>query len=589
MTARRARAWLVASVVGGLVVAACSGVPSSTTPQVVRTLDVKSPSASPAPPPPRADKRDIVSGFLRNSGGHDTSHLAAQQYLDKTAAQGWKPAGALILDADAPSLPARDGSVTLRGTQVGQLNAGGTFSLPSGTKAVSQTFRFKKTSLGWRITNPPSGLLLPAGDFDNDYRLTPLYFFNAAQKVLVPDLRYTSAEDQSLADWLLAQLLDGPQGGSLTNLPDVFPSQIDQKTAKVTLGQPIVVQLPGVKSVAAANRLQIAAELAYTFQKAFPDRERMLQIQDGTTTVPLPSGQKTFSAATLPASFSPTGSPSPTAAQDMYYIRRGEVFDSAGRRATDTVGGSRSGVSSVAVASAGGAIPLVATVSSNGRTVFVDNNTGSAPVKLPAVATSRPEWTRDGSTEVWLGVGRGLVRVTGGGAIHPVAIAAQQGSSPLTPHAVTAVRFSPDGARVALVLAGVASGALPSAWLGNVVRSGNAVQVQGLHQFTPPDWYVRDIAWTDDLGLDVIDNAVDSFEFSVYSVHCDGSNPVVITSANDDLPAPPRFITVGRDGTAWVSVGDGPLGTLWRQSGSGGWSAPFGRSSYAGSAPVYST
>ena len=119
-----------------LTLVGCSGVPSSTTPQVVRTLEVNTPSASPAPPPPDADRREIVSGFLRNNGGHDTSHLAAQQYLDKTVAQAWKPGGAQILDAAVTSLPARDGSVTVRGTEIGDLNAGGTFSLPSGRPDV---------------------------------------------------------------------------------------------------------------------------------------------------------------------------------------------------------------------------------------------------------------------------------------------------------------------------------------------------------------------------------------------------------------------------------------------------------------------
>jgi hypothetical protein len=605
---RTHRRWtrLAARVIGAgvcaLTVAACSGVPSSTTPQVVRTLEVNTPSALPAPPSPTADRREIVSGFLRNNGGHDASHLAAQQYLDKTAAQAWKPSGAQIVDVDAPSLPARDGSVTVRGTEVGELNAGGTFSLPSGSQAVSQTFRFKHTSLGWRITNPPGVLLLRSADFANDYRLTPLYFFNTAQNVLVPDLRYTSAEAQSLADWILDQLLAGPQNGSLTNLPDVFSTQIDQKTAKVTLGTPIAVQLPGAKGAAAANRLRIAAELAYTFHSAFPDQT--LQIQDGTTVVPVSSGQRVFSTATLPSSLAAigstgaSGSSGATASQTAYYIRDQEVYTATGRRATDTIGGSRGGVSSVAVASVGGAIPLVATVAGTGRTVFVDNSAGSLPVKLAATAESRPEWTRDGSTEVWLGVGRGLVRVTNAGAVHPVPISTQQGASPLVPKAVTAVRFSPDGARVALVLAGVGSRSSSSAWLGNVVRSGNVVSVQGLHQFTPPAWYVRDLTWTDTFGLDVIDNAPGAFDFAIYAVRCDGSNPVAITSANDDLPAAPRYITAARDGTTWVSVGDGGSATLWRQAGgaasvgtasSADWVAPFARSSYVGSAPAYSS
>ena len=115
------------------------------------------------------------------------------------------------------------------------------------------------------------------------------------------------------------------------------------------------------------------------------------------------------------------------------------------------------------------------------------------------------------------------------------------------------------------------------------------VQVQGLHQFTPTGWYVRDIAWTDSERLEVIDNAIDSYQFALWSVRCDGSDPQQIGSANDDLPGSPRYITASRDGTTWVSVGSGSTSTLWTQSGSGGWVAPFNEPSYVGSAPVYST
>jgi hypothetical protein len=411
-----------------------------------------------------------------------------------------------------------------------------------------------------------------------------LYFFNAAQKILIPDLRYTSLKQQSLADWLLAQLLVGPaSGGTLTN---AVPNQIDQKNAKVTVGSPIVFQLPGFKTVAASTRTRIAAELAYTFRTAdFSDRN--LEIQDGTSTIQVVPGQSTFSVATLPASYAPINA---AANASAYFVRGGKVYDSSGHQANDTFGGSTSGVESVAVQSTGFPIPLVATVATGGRSVTLDTSQKSFTVKLPTPAQSRPEWARDGSNEVWLGVGRGLKRITSSGALGDVLFLAPQGSSVLTPRAVTAVRFSPDGARVALVLADVGSGKSSSAWVGNVVRSGSSVTVQGLHQFTPPSWYVRDVTWTDSISLQVIDNAVGSYAFTVYSMRSDGSDAVAITSANDDLPGPPRYITAGRDAT-WVSVPSGRSATLWLLTSTAGvgWVAPFDTSTYVGTAPAYST
>jgi len=574
-------------VLAVLVLSGCSAVPSSSTPQVVRTLNVNTAPSSIAPPAAGADQREIVSGFLDANASDDESHLAALQYLTPAAQQSWKfSSGAIILDARSPSIPdPRTGDVTLAGTEVGELSAAGVFTLPS-APFVPQTFRFKKINQEWRITNPPSGLLLRAQAFSRDYRLWPLYFFNAQETVLVPDLRYTSTYGQSLADWLLTELLAGPQAGPLTNLPNEFPSQIDQTRAKVTYGTPITVQLPGISRVSADNRTQIAAELAFSFDAAFPGRA--LELLDGTTVVTVAGGQTTFSRTSMPASYDPASS---NVDQSVYYIRNKAVYNSSGHSVVSV--SAKGGLGSVAVSNdVVGKAPLIAAVSADRRTLYVGTSASLHPVKLSTrstvVATSRPDWTRDRSAEVWLGVGRVLDRVSNDGTVRPVTVSAPQGTGPLPPRTITAVRFSPDGARVALVLAGTGKDTAASAWLGNVVRSGSTAQVQDLHQFSPTSWHVRDVSWTSPVSLDVIDNAPTSLQFRIFSVRCDGSNAQVNSSASQDLPNPPRWITADSGDAAWVSVSSGTFSTLWRES-SGGWQAALGSSFYVGSAPAYSS
>ena len=51
------------------------------------------------------------------------------------------------------------------------------------------------------------GLLIQLSDFLVNYHMHPLYYFDLGQKHLVPDPRYSPLADQSLATWLLDQLL----------------------------------------------------------------------------------------------------------------------------------------------------------------------------------------------------------------------------------------------------------------------------------------------------------------------------------------------------------------------------------------------
>ena len=118
-----------------VILAACSGIPSSTTPQVVRTLNANPAPASITPPAVATDPRIIVSDFVHANADADTSHSAAQEYLTAAAAQTWKQdAGATIINQiGAPSLRDAKDTVRISGTQVGILSAAGSFSLPSVT------------------------------------------------------------------------------------------------------------------------------------------------------------------------------------------------------------------------------------------------------------------------------------------------------------------------------------------------------------------------------------------------------------------------------------------------------------------------
>jgi dipeptidyl aminopeptidase/acylaminoacyl peptidase len=161
--------------------------------------------------------------------------------------------------------------------------------------------------------------------------------------------------------------------------------------------------------------------------------------------------------------------------------------------------------------------------------------------------------------EVWIGDDSDLKRVTGPGrkAVQTVALNVSQGKAS---GQVTAVRISPDGGRVALVLTAAGSSQI---YIGNIVRNNNQVSVNGLTPISPQGVAVTDVAWNDQLklfatGRDLLAGG----EGQVYEVQCDGS--IWNSRGNFELPGTPETVTAASGSEAVVSVGD----TLWQQQGS---------------------
>jgi dipeptidyl aminopeptidase/acylaminoacyl peptidase len=144
---------------------------------------------------------------------------------------------------------------------------------------------------------------------------------------------------------------------------------------------------------------------------------------------------------------------------------------------------------------------------------------------------------------------------------------------------VGAVRFSPDGTRIAVVLT-TSTGT--QIWIGAVSRQGSAGQahVDSLEPISPQGIVVTDVAWNDQLRLFAIGHSVARGEASVYEVQVDGS--LWVSNGISNLPQAPDSITVAENEVAWVSTG----GTLWYQQ-AGAWSSSPNGTETRGVNPVY--
>jgi hypothetical protein len=297
-----------------------------------------------------------------------------------------------------------------------------------------------------------------------------------------------------------------------------------------------------------------------------------LELTDGGKAVPVPaSSGLQFSTATFPSA-----NPDIVPGGDLYFLRSGAVVDSNDAPLPNLLGQTRWNFTSVTLRSNSAQSLLAAGLTAGGQLLIGDDRR-LAPVNLPLPATSKPEW-RPYAEDVWLGAGnRGAIyRVPVDGPVGAVSITSQVGSLP--PARITAVRFSSDGDRVALVLRG--PGGAGTAWVGSVVTSGSDVRVDSLEPLTPPALSVTDVAWADPSRLLLI-AAAPGAEPRVWQVYSDGSQ--LDTMPNIGLPGPPTAVT--------AAVGEPPVvaaeGSIWLLN-EGTWASVSGTSTPTpGTNPVY--
>lgn len=595
------KARLLVLITAALALTGCTGIPHSGKPQSVQTIGVDEPAQDQIVGPEKnADPRGIVNGFLNANGAGALARQGALQFLTLQAKTHWD-ASTITVVSDPRVGVFKDNSVVVTGTTIGTLDRTGVYSayFNGNGSSISYTGKFGMKQVGgqWRIDSPPNGLVLDTSQFDN-YKQRSIYFFDGSEQHLVPDPRWSPLLDvnsanqpgtNALASWLIAQVALGPrdplQSAETTELPaQVDPTHVTVSVA-AALGGLTKIEIPGAGQLSSTSRNRLAAQIAATLVPQVATVGQM-EITDGGTPVTIPAADgAVFNSDAVTAPFVPV-----TSAVGLYYINsQGGVDDESGTPLVGSVGNGGYGLESVALAQRNGVSGLlVAGTRKNGT--FLDIGTvgvgGKVIVsKLPAPKVgqhlSRPDWA-PGLKEVWVGDGNALYRVQSNGSAQPVQLTTPTGK---IDGLVTAVRLSPEGSRVALVLTNPTDGS-SRVWVGIVLRGGTAgVQVVSLAPITPQDTDITDVAWNDQLKLFAVGKAASTGVPGVYEVQVDGS--LWVSHSIGNLPAGPDTITASPKLVAAVSAG----GEIWKQNAgqnAGAWVSPQGTDAH-GTAPVYSS
>jgi hypothetical protein len=362
-------------------------------------------------------------------------------------------------------------------------------------------------------------------------------------------------------------LIVAPTSALTTALPNV-PSG---SPFKVSIdGQELVVDLPGASQLNANTKNLMAAQVALTLDQA--DRNARMRITDGGQPVVIPQiGSATFDADQFRAQYLPT-----PRSPKLYYVDQGAVYDDAVRPVPGPLGSASNNLTSVALASSPSSSRLLVagtTGSPENATLVLGQASGTLRPTTVRGQLSRPAWAPD-VDEVWVGSGSALYRLDGTGHASRVPIAFRSATAS---GRIRSVRFSPEGARVALVIDGAKGrGQL---WIGTIARAPTSVRVTDLHPISPDGVSLSDASWNDQSLLLAVGHDVSSGDPSVYEVHADGSLWTSLGTGN--LPPGLDSITVAPGTVAAVSSG----GEVWEQS-NGTW-AGLGNGPTYGTNPVY--
>lgn len=576
MSRRRALPLLVMLLA---LLAGCSGVPLHSKPEAVRSVERGNDAASQPSigPLPGAAPRDLVAGFLRAGVAADAGHSASRQFLTNDAARKWQDGSVTILEELQVNNAVTNGdssTVEVTGRQIGQLDAGGTYSpvLKNVGVGDTNTFSFGLSRVGgqWRIDRLQPGVLIDESSFISDYKPRPLYFFDSTESVLVPDLRYSALGGGALATWLVGQLVAGPRPELAQSVLNEVPDQVDPRRVLVSLGDPIKVEMPGSGQLDRIGSRGLAAQLAFTLS----------QVQFGTAAITLTDSGKVVTVPGVGVTFDTTPFSSLSTADSAldgqaYYVRDGALISGLDDKpVTGALGQPTAGLGSVAVRRQNGDLSVAAV---SGNTLRLGTSSKVLPVGLPAGALSRPEW-RTGDPAVWIGSayrGGSIFRVGANRRWQQVSVTSSRGGLP--PGAVLALRFSPDGVRVVAVIK--AADGTQQAWIGSVVTSGPDVRIDSVEAITPTGLAVSDVGWFDATTLVMVAVSPND-EVRVWRVQTDGSLLDPDTTAG--LPGSPDAIAAAPGQVPLVSASN----SIWYKKGST-WVPYGGIGTTAGENPVY--
>jgi hypothetical protein len=450
-----------------LTVAGCAGVPSSSAPQAIGTVDRPAPPSLPTPTP-AMDPDVLLREFLKATADPANRHLAARQFLTESASSSWDDAGSALLIDRVVFVETRGPqrvSVSMKADILGSLSDVGVFETGEGALPDPGPIELVKTPGGWRIDRLPNGVFLDWQQFQQTYKRNTLYFVDPTGKTVVPDPRYVAVSDPDLlATELTTKLVTGPRPEMDKTVRNLLgPLRLRGPVTRADGGKTGVgrgyggarIDLENLSTTDPHSRQLLAAQLIWTLSRAGINGPYVINADGAALDDRFADGWSTSDvAATDPGA-------DPGAAAGLHALVGGSMVSMDGQKAPRLPGSfgqipnqtaaalSRSGQEAASVVTLQPGAPDMASQ------LWVGPVGGDASQALDGRTLSRPTWSLDDA--IWVVVdGNNLVRViqeaaSGQPARIPIDATAV---STRFPGPVNELQLSRDGTRAAMVIEG---------------------------------------------------------------------------------------------------------------------------------------
>lgn len=549
---------LAAVVVTALGLSGCAGVPTSgpvqqgpvvaavSEDQFIRVI-ARAPNDGMSP-------EEVVRGFQEATASPDAGYTIAREYLTAGASAAWDPAaGVRVTDTSGLALTRRGDVVAAEGGQSGTIDESGQYTVASPGSRIAVSYRVTQVGGQWRISSPPSGLVLGPSDIDRGYRTFDLFYFTRDFATLVPAPVTVPLSTSGLATQLVRGLIGGATAWLAPAVRTAFPegTRLTIDAVPVVDGVAEVALSSEVLNADETTRQKLSAQLVWTLRQ-LPE---------------ITGVQVTVNGQSLPVKG--VGAVQPIASWPL--VDPDALPDSATGYAVDRRGLLQLGASGVVLAGrlrpemVSPAVSLdsarVAAVSLDRRSLWVGPLGPDATLTRRYTGTelSRPSW--DSSGTVWVvDRGTGLVAVKGGTVTEVPVTDLPAG---VTDRGLLSVAVSRDGTRLAML---VRRGTRVEPLVARIERFGDTVRVAAPRRIEGIVTEAIDLAWLDADTLAVLGTSgASSLEVLQLPL---GYGPIRRTGAPEGsvtlAAAPGRPIVVGADtgiyrnsGSTWTRVVDG--------------------------------
>ena len=179
-------------------------------PDLTPNTDVESFYYSPSGPIEGASKAEILSGFLAAGTGPQNDYAVAREYLSESIRASWNPNLEVLVQRQSAKVTIGDDDTAELEVDVSaQIDSDGRYETkPQGTSRILN-YSFVREGNQWRLSSAPDTTVLIRPVFEVVFQDYSIYFVDRQKRSLVPELRWFPAT-AATGTKLVNALLKGP-------------------------------------------------------------------------------------------------------------------------------------------------------------------------------------------------------------------------------------------------------------------------------------------------------------------------------------------------------------------------------------------